>query len=159
MRKLQAGKLSLVVLERVGFFYFKERPARSLVLTDSRWACSSTKVSSVFGMGRTKRAPSTSCAARQLYSPNQKQPLPRGLASSHPGCLCARFCEPPSSPARLSPHRFLSDLFSVCFLFSNLFSEYIWGHTYSSWGGAVGRRGRGKGRKEEEGGRREDRPN
>ena len=58
MRKLQAGKLSLVVLERVFvFFFLKERPARSLVLTDSRWACSSTKVFSVFGMGQTKRAP------------------------------------------------------------------------------------------------------
>ena len=47
---------------REGFFFFffffkKERPARSLVLTDSRWACSSTKVFSVFGMGQTKRAP------------------------------------------------------------------------------------------------------
>ena len=39
------------------FFFLKERPARSLVLTDSRWACSSTKVFSVFGMGQTKRAP------------------------------------------------------------------------------------------------------
>lgn len=29
----------------------KERPARSLVLTDSRWACYSTEVCSVFGMG------------------------------------------------------------------------------------------------------------
>lgn len=57
MRKLQAGKLSLVVLERGFFFFKKERPARSLVLTDSRWACSSTKVFSVFGMGQTKRAP------------------------------------------------------------------------------------------------------
>ena len=58
MRKLQAGKLSLVVLERFFFFFFlNERPARSLVLTDSRWACSSTKVFSVFGMGQTKRAP------------------------------------------------------------------------------------------------------
>lgn len=39
------------------FMFLKERPARSLVLTDSRWVCYSTKVFSVFGIGQTKRAP------------------------------------------------------------------------------------------------------
>lgn len=58
MRRLQARKLHLVLLERPPPFppAFKGK-ARSLVLTDSRWAGCSTKVFSVFGTGLTERAP------------------------------------------------------------------------------------------------------
>ena len=69
-----------------------------------------------------------------------------------PCCLCARFCEPPSSPARLSPHPLLSNLFSV---FSSLISSpNIYGDIYipygvEPWGGGGGERG---GRKRKEGG-------
>lgn len=43
-RKAQPGAFRFFICS------LKERPARSLVLTDSRWACYSTEVSSVFGM-------------------------------------------------------------------------------------------------------------
>lgn len=39
------------------FFCLKRRPTTSLVLTDSRWACYSIKVFSVFGLRLTVRAP------------------------------------------------------------------------------------------------------
>lgn len=142
MRKLQAGKLSLVVLESVFFFFLsfllKERPARSLVLTDSRWACYSTKVFSVLGMGQTKRAPWAlpvqlcNCAHLIRNSPDCWS-----SSAAISGSLCASFCDLSFSPAWFtSPFQspFASNLFSICFqeILKNL-NVCIWmRHTYIS---------------------------
>lgn len=57
--KVAGGKAQRIGFREFSFhfMFLKERPARSLVLTDSRCACYSTKVFSVFGIGQTKRAP------------------------------------------------------------------------------------------------------
>lgn len=106
-------------------------------------------------MGQTKRALSTSCAARQLYSPNQKQPLPSGPCEQPSGlslCLLlwtTLFSCPVYLPILVS----LSSLISSLFVFSSLifFSEYIWGHIFfmgwEPWGGGEGKGEEGRGRR------------
>lgn len=82
---------------------------------------------------------STSCAARQLYSPNQKQPSLLGLKSSHLGLsLCLILWNCPLLLPGLSPHSsLLSSLISSLFVFR--------GHIYSLWGGSSGEEEEGKG--------------
>lgn len=109
-------------------------------------------------MGQTKRAPwALPVQLGNCTHLIRNSPYRGALWAAISGYLCVSFCELPSSPAPfISPSSspFLSNLFSVCFLLSNLFSEYIWGHIYSLWGGSHGEEGEGKG--EEGRGRREE---
>lgn len=83
----------------------QRRPTKSLVLTDSRWACYSTKIFSVWAKADHEgpwALPVQLCNCIHLI----RNSLYRGAQSSHIGvsCLCASFSELPCPVAWL-PHQ------------------------------------------------------